>query len=45
MRFLFGDSAPFPAQYDFLVALEAFVENAARAVKLDAEVRDQRRRW
>ena len=42
MRFLFGDSAPFPAQYDFLVALEAFVENAARAVKLDAEVRELR---
>ena len=42
MRYLFGDSAPFPAQYDFLVALEAFVANAARAVQLDAEVRDLR---
>ena len=42
MRYLFGDSAPFPAQYDFLVALEAFVANAARAVQLDAEVRELR---
>src|SRR6266568_5028232 len=39
MRFLYGDTEPFPPQYDFLGALEAFVANAAKAVKLDAEVR------
>jgi len=39
MRFLYGDTEPFPLEYDFLGALEAFVANAARAVQLDAEVR------
>src|SRR5205823_13424593 len=39
MRDLFGDSAPFPLQYNFLSALQTFVANAARAVHLDAEVR------
>jgi hypothetical protein len=39
MRFLYGDTEPFPPQYNFLSALEAFMSNAARAVKLDAEVR------
>ena len=39
MRFLYGDTEPFPPQYNFLAALEAFMANAARAVQLDAEVR------
>lgn len=39
MRFLYGDTEPFPPQYDFLAALQAFVANASRAVQLDAEVR------
>ncbi len=37
MRYLYGDSVPFPPQYDFLAALEAFCTHAARAVRLDAE--------
>jgi hypothetical protein len=39
MRFLYGDTEPFPEQYDLLAALEAFLANAARAVQLDADVR------
>lgn len=39
MRYLFADSTPFPPQYDFLAAFEVFVENAARAVRLEAEAR------
>jgi hypothetical protein len=39
MRYLYGDSAPFPLQYNFLSALQTFTANAARAVQLDAEVR------
>jgi hypothetical protein len=39
MRYLYGDSAPFPLQYNFLSALQTFIANAARAVQLDAEVR------
>ncbi len=39
MRYLYGDSAPFPLQYNFLATLEAFVGSAARAVQLDAELR------
>ncbi len=42
MRFLYGDTEPFPPQYDFLAALEAFMTNASRAVQLDAEVRGLR---
>jgi hypothetical protein len=37
MRYLYGDSVPFPPQYDFLAALEAFCTHAARIVRLDAE--------
>jgi len=37
MRYLYGDSVPFPPQYDFLAALEAFCTHAARVVRLDAE--------
>jgi hypothetical protein len=39
MRYLYGDSVPFPPQYDFLAALEAFCNQAARVVKVDAEAR------
>ena len=43
MRYLYGDSVPFPPQYDFLAALEAFCTHAARVVRLDAESRALRR--
>lgn len=43
MRYLYGDSVPFPPQYDFLAALEAFCTQAARVVRLDAEVRALRK--
>ena len=36
MRYLYGDSAPFPLHYNFLSTLEIFVGAAARAVELDA---------
>jgi hypothetical protein len=39
MRYLYGDSAPFPLQYNFLQTLESFVGAAARAARLDAEAR------
>jgi hypothetical protein len=39
MRYLYGDSAPFPLQYNFLQTLESFVAAAARAARLDAEAR------
>jgi hypothetical protein len=39
MRYLYGDSAPFPLQYNFLQTLEVFVAAAARSAKLDAETR------
>ncbi len=38
MRYLYGDSEPFPLQYDFLAALESFVSNCSRAAVLDAEI-------
>jgi hypothetical protein len=43
MRYLYGDSVPFPPQYDFLAALEVFCAQAARVVRLDAETRALRR--
>jgi hypothetical protein len=43
MRYLYGDSVPFPPQYDFLAALEVFCAQAARIVRLDAEVRSLRK--
>lgn len=43
MRYLYGDSVPFPPQYDFLAALEAFCTHAARVVRLDAESKALRR--
>jgi hypothetical protein len=43
MRYLYGDSVPFPPQYDFLAALEVFCAQAARVVRLDAEVKALRK--
>ncbi len=34
MRYLYGDSTPFPLSYDFLGTLEAFMTAATRAVKM-----------
>jgi hypothetical protein len=39
MRYLYGDSVPFPPQYDFLAALEVFCAQAARVVRLESEAR------
>jgi hypothetical protein len=39
MRYLFGDSAPFPLDFNFLATLESFVTNAARAVGAEASAR------
>ncbi len=36
MRFLYGDSSPFPLQYNFLQTLEVFMAAATRVVELDA---------
>jgi hypothetical protein len=38
VRYLYGDSAPFPHGYDFLATLERFLEDAARVVRLDSEM-------
>lgn len=43
MRYLYGDSVPFPPQYDFLAALEVFCAQAARVVRLDSEGRALRK--
>jgi hypothetical protein len=40
MRFLYGDSAPFPLPYDFLATLEAFMAAATRIVQLEGDVRE-----
>ncbi len=37
MRYLFGDSTPFPLTFDFLATLDAFVVCAGQVVRLDAE--------
>lgn len=39
MGYLFGNSEPFPLEYDFLSAFDAFVTGAARAVMSDATAR------
>lgn len=39
MRYLYGDSVPFPPQYDLLAALKIFVDQAAHAARADAEGR------
>ena len=41
MRYLFGDSTPFPLTFDFLATLDAFVECAGQVVRLEAESRKQ----
>ncbi len=38
MRYLYGDSAPFPHGYDFLATLQRFLEEAARTVSLTSEM-------
>lgn len=40
MRFLYGDSAPFPLGYNFLATLEVFMTSATRIVQLESESRD-----
>lgn len=37
MRFLFGDSTPFPLGYNFLATLEVFMTAATRVVQLDQD--------
>ncbi len=39
MRFLYGDSSPFPLQYNFLQTLEVFMASGTRIVELDAQSR------
>lgn len=39
MRFLYGDSAPFPLGYNFLTTLEAFMTAATRIVQLEHDNR------
>lgn len=39
MRYLYGDSAPFPHSFNFLSTLEAFMAAAARIVQLESESR------
>jgi hypothetical protein len=40
MRFLYGDSAPFPLGYNFLATLEAFMAAATRIVQLESDARE-----
>ncbi len=40
MRFLYGDSAPFPLGYNFLATLEVFMAAATRIVQLESDARD-----
>jgi hypothetical protein len=40
MRFLYGDSAPFPLGYNFLATLEVFMTAATRIVQLESDARD-----
>jgi hypothetical protein len=37
MRYLYGDSTPFPLGYNFLTTLEAFMSSSTRMVLLDVE--------
>lgn len=37
MRYLYGDSTPFPLGYNFLTTLEAFMSASTRIVQLDVE--------
>jgi hypothetical protein len=38
MRYLYGDSTPFPLGYNFLTTLEAFMAAVTRIVQLDLEI-------
>ena len=40
MRFLYGDSAPFPLGYNFLATLEVFMAAATRIVQLESDARN-----
>lgn len=40
MRYLYGDSAPFPLGYDFLATLDGFLAAATRIVRLEFATRD-----
>jgi hypothetical protein len=40
MRFLYGDSAPFPLGYNFLATLEVFMTAATRIVQLESDARE-----
>lgn len=40
MRYLYGDSAPFPHGFDFLSTLERFLDEAAKIVRLETEMRE-----
>lgn len=44
MRYLYGDSAPFPYGFDFLATLDRFLEEAAKVVRADAEMHELVRR-
>ncbi len=39
MRYLYGDSAPFPHAFNFLATLERFMAAATKVVKLESEAR------
>jgi hypothetical protein len=39
MRYLYGDSVPFPPQYDLLAAVKIFIDQATIAARMDAEGR------
>jgi len=43
MRYLYGDSTPFPYEFDFLLTLGAFMTAATRVVQLEAEAQHQAR--
>ena len=40
MRFLYGDSAPFPLGYNFLATLEVFMTAGTRVVQLESDSRE-----
>ena len=44
MRYLFGDSVPFPPQHDFLASLEVCVDRAVTAVSFEGEAATALRR-
>ncbi len=41
MRYLYGDSVPFPLQFNFLATLEVFMASTTRVVMLEAETQKQ----